>query len=505
MSDASKDVHKLLKELEGKLHELPIHLYIMIWAVTEMAQRMKIDETNPRFIEICYPFTKVPLFTQQEAKNLEDLWLKNIKNNPELFNVQKGGKTKSIAEIKKKAEAAGQALATGLKSLDPNLISPDYLYQYSTELFDTLDSKLTTASGDFGILALENTMVVDPVGVIPTVPPTPFPIPGKSIFPVINAVLEALRITCAMMFRVDPWGLGQVARILLTLVMTCLDLARGNLYHAIFTAFGFMGNNPMYIGIILKIMRDAIMLISPDLRTDLRDLVFKSSKSFILGFAIWAFTTMSPQLVKKPIAAMFMSVSTTLDKMNEALETSEKNLDKGPLGKLATIQMPKIPMEKIPDVNNLYALREAIREPSVYCSTDIKPLLDELRGVPPYALFFDLALIPRPDNKDYPELCKPFLGKKLEDNVLAIIKDLKPEIKLIEPEIPGSAAGLPNVSQVPSLGNVPELAKEGPNLSKLKAPEGPNLSKLKAPEVPSMPEAKGIKIPRVKRSLRVRR
>jgi hypothetical protein len=172
------------------------------------------------------------------------------------------------------------------------------------------------------------------------------------------------------------------------------------------------------------------MLISPDLRTDLRDLVFKSSKSFILGFAIWAFTTMSPQLVKKPIAAMFMTVTQTLDKMNTALEKSEEKLDRGSLGKLATIHMPKIPIDKIPDVNNLYALREAIREPSVYCSTDIKPLLDELRKVPPYALFFDLALIPRSDSKDYNNLCQPFGNKSLEQNVLAIIDNLKPEIEI---------------------------------------------------------------------------
>jgi hypothetical protein len=67
------------------MDELPIHIYIMIWSVTEMTQRMAQDEKNPRFVEICYPFTSVPLFSEEEAKNLEDVWRTNIKGNPDLF------------------------------------------------------------------------------------------------------------------------------------------------------------------------------------------------------------------------------------------------------------------------------------------------------------------------------------------------------------------------------------------------------------------------------------
>jgi len=274
MSEASKDVHKLLKELESKINEIPIHVYIMIWAVTDMGDRMQRDDRNPQFCKICYPFTQVPLFSTEESSNLENLWRSNIKNNPDLFpepptRKQTGGRAKlSFSDMKRKAKMFGQDLDLGLKALDPKLLSPDYLYDYTTNLFDTLDSKITEASGNFGVIALENTSA-DPMLPVPTMPPFLLPIPGKSIFPVINAVLEALRITNSIVFKIDPFGVGAFHRNILTLLMVCLDLARGNMYHAIFTSFGFMGNNPMFIGIVLKILRDAIMLISPDLRTDL--------------------------------------------------------------------------------------------------------------------------------------------------------------------------------------------------------------------------------------------
>jgi hypothetical protein len=189
----------------------------------------------------------------------------------------------------------------------------------------------------------------------------------------------------------------------------------------------------MFVGIALKILRDAIMLVSPDLRTDLRDILYKSSKSFVTGFSIWLFTTMSPGFVREPVAALFMSVSTALDNVNNNMEMTEEKLARSPAGKLAKIRLPRIPTDKIPDVNNLYALREALREPAIYCDPKISVLLEELRNVPPYAVFFDLALIPRQESKEYPEMCKPYEGGNLTEN---LIKQLEPEIEIKEPTLP---------------------------------------------------------------------
>ena len=430
--------------------ELPMHLYILIWSVAEMDQRFREQPTNPEFEKICYPFTSVPLFNKKEGDSLTDLWRKNVEPNKGLFNnphrhkqkqsrKQTGGKPPTLSAMKDKAAQFGQALNFTLKALDPKLLSPDYLFDYTTELFDTVDAGLTETASTFGLVALEST-TPDPTFIIPTVPPVPVIIPARTVLPVINAILEAIRIALSVVPYVDPLGIGGIVKTLITLIMVLMDLGRGNLYHAIFTSFGLFGTTPLFIGIGLKIMRDAIMLVSPDIRTELRYLMFKSSKSMVLGFSIWLFSTLSPQFVKAPLKALFDSVAIQIDAINQQMNVAEAQANLSPAGALATIKLPRIPGDKIPDINNLYALREAIREPAIFCDPKISDLMAELRGVPPYALFFDLAMLPAPGTANFTEQCAPYKGKSIQDNLTALAV---PQIIPKQLELPGVATVAP--------------------------------------------------------------
>jgi len=456
------EIQEKIKELQGNLNELPMHLYILLWAVSDMSVRAETNPDELNFEDIRFPFSPVPLFDKTEAKNLEGLWKKNIagkdlfsdSDNEKKTKRQKGGakmKLPSMSELKGKATQFGQSLKIAVDALDPKKISPDYLYGYTTELFDSMDNALTAASGEFGIVALETTMPDPPVGAIPIVPPIPIRLPARSVFPLINAFLEVLRMTLGVgqaidpLGLMDPLGLGKLTRIILTMVMVLLDIARGNLYHAIFTSFGFLGSSPMFLGIGLKIIRDAIMLVSPDIRKDLRDLLFKSSKSFFLGFMIWLFTTLSPDFVKAPISKLFEAVSLQLETVNAQIDAAEMQANMGPTAAIASIKLPRIPSDKIPDINNLYALRELVREPAIFCDPKISQLMTELREVPPYALFFDLALIPKADSPEYAKSCAAFKGTSMADN---LAKLAKPEIYPL-----GSDTPLPSAPILSSSGS----------------------------------------------------
>jgi hypothetical protein len=512
-----EDASKLLDELEKHLDELPMHLYIFIWSVSEMDQRFKRSPTKPEFGKICYPFTVVPLFDEKESTNLEELWRKNIDKNETLFpeqpkKGQSGGRMKmSFADIKKKSAQFGQAMNFAVQTLDPKKISPDYLFDYTTELFDNMDAGLTEASNTFGLVALETTMP-DPTLVIPTVPPIPLPIPARTILPVINAILEAIRIAIGVIYVIDPFGFGNTSRILVTLIMVLLDLARGNLYHAIFTSFGFIGTTPMYVGIALKILRDAMMLVSPSLRTELRYLLFQSSKSMTVGFGIWLFTILSPKFVKVPLETLFNSVSMTLDNINAQIDTAEMQANLSPAGRLATIRLPRIPSDKIPDINNLYALREAIREPAIYCDPKIADLMDELRGVPPYAIFFDMVLIPAKGTPEYQEQCAIYGGRSMSDNLAAAMTPqiipnnpmmpMNPIVATAAPQdIAGAATGqLPPittpVSALPMVppppGQLGDLAATNPQAAALGALAGSSPMGALAAQAATNPQAAAL-------------
>ena len=450
------DLKKLLSELEEKVDDMPMHIYIMIWATTEMNERYKINNQNPEFVKICYPHTAVPLFDEEEAASLEELWRNNIANNENLFpepppmpkkqkkqRGQSGGRM-SLKQAKDNLTKFGAALDFSLKAIDPKKVSPDYLYNYTNELMDNVDSSLTMASGEFGLVAFENSLPETPPIIIPTIPPVVVPRPpSKTILPVINAILESLRMTVGIIFFIDPLGVGMLFRSVLTLIMVLLDLGRGNIYHAIFTSFGFLGTIPMFAGIFFKIIRDALMLVSPDLRYEMRDIMYKSTKSFSLGFAIWLFTTLSPQFVKLQVSMLFESVRLQLETMNAQIDAAEMRANMSPAGRMATIRLPRIPDNVIPDVNNLYALRDALRTPAIYCDPKIADLMEELRGVPPYALFFDLVMIPAKGTPEFAEQCAAFNGKSMSDNLAA---SMSPQI------IPlGSTEPIPiNPTPVPS-------------------------------------------------------
>ena len=470
----SEDAHKLLRELESNMAELPMHLYILIWSVSEMDQRFREQPANPEFDKICYPFTSVPLFNKKEGDSLAHLWRKNVEPNKDLFNnppqkkrvhKQSGGKPLTLSAMKDKAAQFGQAINFSLKALDPKLLSPDYLFDYTTELFDTVDAGLTEASSTFGLVALEST-TPDPTLIIPTIPPVPVIIPARTVLPVINAILEAIRIALSVAPYVDPLGIGSVVKTLITLIMVLMDLGRGNLYHAIFTSFGLFGTTPLFIGIGLKIMRDAIMLVSPDIRTELRYVMFRSSKSMVLGFAIWLFSTLSPQFVKAPLRALFDSVAIQIDTINQQLNVAEAQANLSPAGVLATIKLPRIPGDKIPDINNLYALREAIREPAIFCDPKISDLMAELRGVPPYALFFDLAMLPAPGTAKFTEQCAPYGGKSVQDNLTALAV---PQIIPKQLELPGMVGAAAPAASAPAasaaVAVVPTEAAEPPEVA----------------------------------------
>jgi hypothetical protein len=145
------------------------------------------------------------------------------------------------------------------------------------------------------------------------------------------------------------------------------------------------------------------------------------------------FTILSPKFVKVPLEALFNSVSMTLDNINAQIDRAEMQANLSPAGRLATIKLPRIPSDKIPDINNLYALREAIREPAIYCDPKIADLMDELRGVPPYAIFFDMVLIPAKGTPEYQEQCALYGGRSMSDNLAAA---MTPQIIPKDPMMP---------------------------------------------------------------------
>jgi hypothetical protein len=427
-----ENIEPVLSEVQERLPALTAWSYIAIWAFSEMMQRMGTNPDDPRFVEIRFPHTRVPLFSASEAANLEAKWRESKdgirafldakpENNDEDEDTdddteeedtdddteeeaskgQHGGRLSfppTIKQLKKGSKKIGQALGSVLGNVDPELFSLDKQFKTVTDTLDNMDAQISELSKDYGLVALES-VSPDPKFVIPLGPvPIPITIPIRTILPSVTLLLEALRIMSTLVPYTSFLGKPVTAALVL------LDLARGNLYQSMFSFIGFFGKYAIYASVILKVFRSMYELISPDVRGELRDIIFRSGKSFVTGSTIWIFSIFAPEVVRRPLNTLSDKIRMVGETINSNLELAEQKLVKS-LGRFANVTLPRVPTEKIPDISDLYAVQELIHNPMFYCHPDVSPLIEEIRAIPPLALFFDLLSIPAANSAEYAEKC----------------------------------------------------------------------------------------------------
>jgi len=259
---------------------------------------------------------------------------------------------------------------------------------------DSYDTQWRDIVNNLGVIKTFNE--TDQVGVIPFTPPIPYLIPAKLKFPLINTILEFLRI----MVSTPALDLPNF-RILLSFAIAILDLVRGEWKHAILSLFGTYSKNVMFIGIVGKVFRDAWLLIAPDLRTEFSDALFKSTKSFFAGFILWAFGTFAPGSMQKVI-------QTALDSAREQIENFNKQIDEleektGTVAKTAglTVSFQRIPGTLVPSLDDIQRLQTIARVPAVFCSDEFQKIIEPLLLIPPLRLALEMFNIPTiPEVKD---------------------------------------------------------------------------------------------------------
>jgi hypothetical protein len=435
---AEPSFESLFEQVQENMPAVSAWAYVLIWAWSDMSNRMSQNPENPRFDEITFPHSNVPLFTVEQARSLEAAWPKGpqdptkatesptVTKGPqdptkatESPTVTKGpqdptepatqqsgggiGGIPTLADFSKGAGKLGEIMAN--LPVDAETFSLDKQYATITGTLDALDEQLQEFSKKYGLIALES-VAPDPKFIIPTVPPIPIIIPVRIIMPLVNVFLEILRVSSTLV----P-GIGIIGKPI-TVLLFLMELARGNLYGAIFTMFGITGKYPMYAGILMKVLYNAYQMIAPEIRGELRDVVFKSSKSFVSGFVIWVFSVLSPDIVRRPIVEVLDRVRELADNFNQQMSVAEAQATAALKG-LGVMQFPRIANEYIPSIGDLYVIQTLVQNPRVYCDDQVAPLITEMRAIPPLALFFDLLNIPTPGTAKFTEACASIAGKTL--------------------------------------------------------------------------------------------
>lgn len=251
-------------------------------------------------------------------------------------------------------------------ALDPKDISIDQAYATLIGYMDKLDEMNRIFSKELGVLKLVNDMP-DPKIPIPGTPVV-VPIPAKTLPYMINAFLEMIRLTVSFGFLKSD-----ILRYITSIVIALFDVLRGEWKHGLLSLLGLWSSGGVAAGIVLKILRDAWLLINPAVRIDLRDNIYESGKSLFIGFWLWAAATGMPEPFRGMANKFFDDIREKFAVFIPSLANSKLTLD---------------------DIQKVQAL---LSKPEVACSDEIQAVFAPMMALPPFRLAFELIGVPTTD------------------------------------------------------------------------------------------------------------
>jgi len=391
--ERKKIIEEKLTESEALLHsdkqEIPDRIYSALEGISSTLLAWKQHGGKAGWSTTLVDTKGKSLFSSDESKDLEraaqvaEPFLESLFNDAILMV---GGA--SLSNMKTSVD--GQMVKMP-HVVNPEDISMDKLYYGLLQKMDEYDREWRDVVNQIGIVKTFESQDTKGVITIPFVPPIPVPyvIPARAKMPILNTILEMLRVMVSNTVFDAP-----NFRILLSFAIAILDLLRGEWKHALLSALGAISVSGMWVGLGGKVLRDAWLLISPDLQHQLQKTVYQSTKSLFAGFFLWGFSTFSPDVIR-------VSINTATDKMRETIgnfneqiasvEAKAKEVAK-PAGIDVTFQ--RIPESLVPSFDDIQNLQTLVKVPEVYCSKEFQEILKPLLLVPPLRLALELFNIP---------------------------------------------------------------------------------------------------------------
>lgn len=421
-----KDVEAKLEEayqiLQSEKTNIPDRLYHALegissvfyaWHHKEGAQGWSTSLVDPK---------GKPYFTKAQRNLLEDAFETYGPLFAEVF--EDAAMVGGAASMSNLQQGATSEFVKLQPVINPEDISIDKLYQTITTKMDQYDQQWKSIADSVGIVRAVEQQDYKGTIIIPMAPPIPVPyyILGKTIFPFLTTVLDMIRLALG-----NPILDIFTVRITLSLVLAIIDLLRGDWQTAFLTSLGIFSSSGVVIGILGKIIRNAWLLIAPDLQKQLRDDIYRSSKSMVIGFLLWSFSIFSPDAIRFAVNQSFEKMKEIVDKFNEKVSNVEGQVQQVAQQAGVKVTFPRVPLSVIPSMDDIQNLQTIARVPEVYCSPEIQAILQPVLLVPPLRLVLELLNIPTVPEM-VKEQCK---GVDTTSLAKAVSEKVTPEVEVI--------------------------------------------------------------------------
>ena len=319
---------------------------------------------------------------------------------------------------------AKQQQATGLEQDPTKMIGIDDIYTKFVDRIRSVDQTVNNYASKYGVLKLEKEydllpdirLIPEPVALavsegvtalgsavgVPIPPSTTMDILGKFKLPfrtIVFAVYMTLDIT-----RISMAVSGRdTGRKILSILVSLLDLLRGDWKKSILSFIGYFGMSPLLYGEFGKVFLTAFSMFSPPLQDTMILGSLDATKSFLVGLLLAIFQVTAPEEVRLPLIGALERVAQHKAKMDGALES--EGLSARPDYLAPTFE----------DLNNLQAV---ISDPAYLCSCEFQNMVDAVNRSSTIRVVLQLLRIPvTTEYKEYKcgkGPCKPFVTKVVE-------------------------------------------------------------------------------------------
>lgn len=244
----------------------------------------------------------------------------------------------------------------------------------------------------------------------------PYPgIPFQPVLYLLLTLLDCLRVSRALVGHKDTP---------LTILILLEEIISGQWRQALLTSVGLISPSGVAVGTIAKYFVNVWILINPSLRTEIVEIIFKGTKSAIVGFFIWCISILPPEFIRNRMQESLEKVTKMFADLQGKLEDmkGKANEKLKPLGKELTFKgLNKLNILAGLTIENLQNLQELAQWQVITCSSEFRAIVDELRADPLFFFIMEMMNVPL-SPKDTLKACN------MASNFPSLSQSIQPDI-----------------------------------------------------------------------------
>jgi hypothetical protein len=506
MNAPFKDIQRHVDTIV-KNGELPTHLYQSINGISQVISTIHRTK-GERWAAQLLDKNGQPLLTPQEQQQFTEVFKPYIQNIISFLGDRKTGGQAKVAQMVEAAlesptydvpdvESLTQMSRDNINSKvgsdgssstdDPEkMMGIDNIYAKVIQRMGMINSAVNDYASKYGVLHMEKKYDMEPdIRLIPEVlaqaiskgltsvsgiPPQTsmevmdkFKLPFRMIVFAIYLFLDTARITASVTG-------SDSNRKILSILISLIDLLRGDWKKAVLTFMGYYGTSPLLMGQMIKVYLSLFQTLSPTVQDSIVYGALDATKSFIVGTLLSIFKITAPEGVRLPLIGMLEKIAKKKAEIDGTL------VDAGLSARSDSFS------PTFDDFNNIQALMD---DPEFICSSEFETLIEQVNNTAIINMILQILRIPvTKEFRAYrcgTKPSKPFL-------TLIVEKAKEDKAKQDVVERPFSSDDLQMPVAVAPMEEKPEVSEEKPEVTEDVSEEKPVVTEKVSEEKPVIAE-----------------